>query len=69
MGIAEAALNRIIKLSYDLLGLSSFFTLVSEEVKAWTILHDTTAVQAAGKIHSDMERGFIRAEVIGPNDR
>ena len=68
MGIAEAALNRIIKLSYDLLGLISFFTVVSDEVKAWTIRRDTTAVQAAGKIHSDMERGFIRAEVIGYDD-
>ena len=68
MGIAEAALNRIIKLSYDLLGLISFFTVVSDEVKAWTIRRDTTAEQAAGKIHSDMERGFIRAEVIGYED-
>jgi len=68
MGIAEAALNRIIRLSYDLLGLVSFFTVVSDEVKAWTIRRDTTAVQAVGKIHSDMERGFIRAEVIGYED-
>lgn len=68
MGIAETALDRIIKLSYDLLGLISFFTVVSDEVKAWTIHRDTTAVQAAGKIHSDMERGFIRAEVIGYED-
>jgi len=68
MGITETALNRIIKLSYELLGLISFFTFVSDEVKAWTIHRNTTAVGAAGKIHSDMERGFIRAEVIGHED-
>ena len=68
MGIEEIALNRMIGLSYELLGLVSFFTVVSDEVKAWTIRRDTTALQAAGKIHSDMERGFIRAEVIGYED-
>lgn len=52
------------KLSYDLLGLLSFFTTASGEVKAWTIRRGTTALKAAGKIHTDMERGFIRAEVI-----
>jgi len=65
MGLEELALNRMIRLSYELLGLLSFFTVVSDEVKAWTINRDTTAVKAAGKVHSDMERGFIRAEVIG----
>jgi len=65
MGVTESALNRMIRLSHDLLGLISFFTVVSDEVKAWTIQRDTMAVKAAGKVHSDMERGFIRAEVIG----
>jgi len=68
MGIAETALNRMIGLSYELLELISFFTVVSDEVKAWTISRNSNAVQAAGKIHSDMERGFIRAEVIGYED-
>ena len=68
MGLEEAALNRMLTLSYELLGLISFFTVVSDEVKAWTIHRDTPAVKAAGKIHSDMERGFIRAEVISYED-
>ncbi len=68
MGLEEAALDRMIRLSYDLLGLISFFTVVSDEVKAWSIQRDTPAIKAAGKIHSDMERGFIRAEVIGYHD-
>jgi len=68
MGLEELALNRMIRLSYELLGLLSFFTVVSDEVKAWTINRDTTVVKAAGKVHSDMERGFIRAEVIGYED-
>ncbi|MDY6917071.1 MAG: redox-regulated ATPase YchF [Chloroflexota bacterium] len=65
MGVEEAALDRMITVSYGLLGLISFFTFVSEEVRAWSIPKDSTALKAAGKIHSDMERGFIRAEVIG----
>jgi len=68
MGVTESALNRIIRLSHGLLGLISFFTVVSDEVKAWTIHRDTIAVKAAGKVHTDMERGFIRAEVIGYDD-
>ena len=64
MGIEEAALERIIVLSYELLGLVTFFTHVSDEVRAWSVPRGTPAVKAAGKIHSDMERGFIRAEVI-----
>jgi hypothetical protein len=68
MGVTESALNRMIRLSHDLLGLISFFTVVSDEVKAWTIHRNTTAVKAAGKVHSDMERGFIRAEVISYED-
>jgi len=67
-GLTESGLDRTIKLSYELLGLISFFTTASDEVKAWSIQHGTTAVKAAGKIHSDMERGFIRAEVISYDD-
>ncbi len=67
-GIKESGLERTIKLSYELLGLISFFTTVSAEVKAWSIQNGTTALKAAGKIHSDMERGFIRAEVISYDD-
>jgi len=67
-GIKEAGIDRIIKLSYELLGLISFFTTASAEVKAWSIQTGTEAVKAAGKIHSDMERGFIRAEVISYED-
>lgn len=67
-GLRESGLDRSIKLSYELLGLISFFTIVSAEVKAWSIQQGTSAVKAAGKIHSDMERGFIRAEVISCDD-
>ncbi|MDI6815212.1 MAG: redox-regulated ATPase YchF [Dehalococcoidales bacterium] len=66
--IRESGLDRTIKLSYQLLGLISFFTIASGEVKAWSIQDGTNAVKAAGKIHSDMERGFIRAEVISYDD-
>jgi len=68
LGLIEPALERVIRLSYKLLDLISFFTIVSSELKAWTIPRDTTALQAAGKIHSDIERGFIRAEVVGFDD-
>ena len=67
-GITESGLDQIIKLSYELLGLVSFFSIASDEVRAWSIPSGTSALKAAGKIHSDMERGFIRAEVIGYND-
>jgi len=67
-GLTESGLDRIIKISYELLGLISFFTIASDEVKAWSIQKDTNAVKAAGKIHSDMEKGFIRAEVISYDD-
>ena len=67
-GITESGLDRVIKLSYELLGLISFFTIASGEVKAWSIQKGTNALKAAGKIHSDMERGFIRAEVISYDD-
>ncbi len=68
MGLTEPALNRVIKSSYSLLGLYSFFTTGADEVKAWTIPSNSTAPQAASKIHSDIERGFIRAEVISYTD-
>lgn len=64
MELQESALHRVIRSSYQLLGLTSFFTVGSDEVKAWTIVKDTPALKAAGKIHTDIERGFIRAEVI-----
>ena len=67
-GMSESGLDRIIKLSYELLGLISFFTIASGEVKAWSIQDGTNALKAAGKIHTDMERGFIRAEVITYDD-
>ena len=68
MGLSKPALDRVIDLSYGLLGLISFFTTVSSELKAWTIPGGTPAPKAAGKIHTDMERGFIRAEVISYSD-
>lgn len=68
LGIAEPALSLVIREAYELLGLISFFTVGEDEVRAWTIRAGTPAVRAAGKIHSDMERGFIKAEVIGYDD-
>ena len=68
LGLVEPAVDRIIRLSYKLLGLISFFTTVSEELKAWTVNQGTSAIKAAGKIHSDIEKGFIRAEVVNFND-
>ena len=67
-GLKESGLDRTIKTSYELLGLISFFTIASGEVRAWSVPHETPAPRAAGKIHSDMERGFIRAEVISYDD-
>ena len=66
--ITEPGLERIIRLSYELLGLVTFFTTASDELKAWPIKKNTGALKAAGKIHSDIERGFIRAEVISYDD-
>jgi ribosome-binding ATPase YchF (GTP1/OBG family) len=63
LGLAESALARFIRTAYGLLDLISFFTVGEDEVRAWTIRRGTTARQAAGRIHSDLERGFIRAEV------
>jgi hypothetical protein len=68
LGIPESGLDRLIKKSYALLGLISYLTAGPEEVRAWTIVKGTKAPQAAGKIHSDFERGFIRAEVIAYDD-
>lgn len=68
LGITEPARNRFIRASYHLLDLISFFTVGEDEVRAWTITQGTHARQAAGKIHSDIERGFIRAEVIAYAD-
>jgi len=68
LGIAEPALNRLIQLSYDFLGFISFLTTGEDEVRAWTIKRGTPAQKAAGKIHSDIERGFIRAEVVAYDD-
>ena len=68
MGIESTGLDNLIKASYDLLGLISFLTDGKKECRAWTIKRGTKAPQAAGKIHSDFERGFIRAEVIAFDD-
>ncbi|MCX6005535.1 MAG: redox-regulated ATPase YchF [Chloroflexi bacterium] len=68
IGLKEAAFDVVIRHSYSLLGLISFFTVGTDEVKAWTIQKNTSAVKAAGKVHTDIERGFIRAEVINNND-
>ena len=68
LGLEESGLNKVIKASYDLLGLMSFLTAGEPEVRAWTIKKGTKAPQAAGKIHSDIERGFIRAEIVSFED-
>jgi ribosome-binding ATPase len=68
LGIAEPSRGRIIRLTYDLLGLFSFFTAGEDECRAWTLRRGATAVDAAGAIHSDLARGFIKAEVISVND-
>lgn len=68
LGIESAGLDKMIKASYSLLGLISFLTAGPKEVRAWTIKKGTKAPQAAGKIHSDFERGFIRAEVVAYDD-
>ena len=68
LGLEESGLDKVIKRSYDLLGLMSFLTAGEPEVRAWTIKKGTKAPQAAGKIHSDIERGFIKAEVVSFDD-
>ena len=67
-GLKEPGVDRVIRLSYELLGLITFFSIASGEVRAWSIRNGTDAHRAAGKIHTDMERGFIRAEVISYDD-
>ena len=64
----ESGLDKVIKKSYDLLGLMSFLTAGEPEVRAWTIKKGTKAPEAAGKIHSDIQRGFIKAEVVSYDD-
>jgi len=68
MGVTEPGLDRLIHAGYKLLGLDTFFTAGPKEVRAWTVPHGSSASQAAGAIHTDFERGFIRAEVIGFTD-
>jgi GTP-binding protein YchF len=68
LGIDEPAIDKLTRLLYEVLGLISFFTTTNKEVRAWTVSNGFTAPQAAGAVHSDMERGFIRAEVIKYDD-
>ena len=67
-GITEPSLNRVISFSYDLLGLQSFFTVGPDECRAWTVRRGATAPEAAGEIHTDLQKGFIRAEVVAYQD-
>ena len=68
LGLNESGLDQVIHTGYDTLGLQTFYTVGPKEAHAWTITKGMTAPQAAGKIHTDFERGFIRAEIISPND-
>jgi ribosome-binding ATPase YchF (GTP1/OBG family) len=68
MGMEEPGLNRLIRVGYKLLGLQTYFTAGVKEVRAWTVNVGATAPQAAGVIHTDFEKGFIRAEVIAYSD-
>jgi GTP-binding protein YchF len=68
LGLDEPGLNRVIRAGYELLGLHTFFTAGPKEVRAWTVAKGSTAPQAAGRIHTDFERGFIRAEVVSYAD-
>jgi hypothetical protein len=67
-GLEESAIFRLIRASYQLLGLISFFTVGEDECRAWTIRAGTSALEAAGEIHTDLQRGFIRAEVVNVDD-
>ena len=66
--IETSAMDRVIQKSYELLGLISFFTIGKDEVRAWTVRQGTAAMEAAGAIHTDMQKGFIRAEVLAYDD-
>jgi len=68
MGLEEAGLDRLIRAGYELLSLQTYFTVGPKEARAWTIKNGTSAPQAAGVIHGDFERGFIRAETITYDD-
>ncbi len=68
LGIKESALSRLIRISYKLLGMISFYTYGKDECRAWTIKQGTSAQKAAGVIHTDIEKGFIRAEVVSYDD-
>ena len=68
LGLTERGLNRLIRTSYDLLGYISFLTAGEDDVHAWTIVRGTKAPKAAGKVHTDIERGFIRAEIVAFDD-
>ena len=68
MGLTESGLDKLIKAAFDLLGLMTFLTAGPDECRAWTIVKGTTAPKAAGKIHTDFERGFIRAEIVSYDD-
>ena len=68
IGLDEPGLNRVIRAGYKLLGLQTYFTAGEKEVRAWTVKRGSTAPQAAGVIHTDFERGFIRAETIAYDD-
>jgi GTP-binding protein YchF len=67
-GVQELGLHKVIRLSYDLLGLQSFFTVGEDEVRAWTVRRGASALEAAGAIHTDLQKGFIRAEVVSYDD-
>jgi ribosome-binding ATPase YchF (GTP1/OBG family) len=68
LGLTDSGLKRLVQVGYDILDLVTFFTVVNQDLRAWTVPRGTTALQAAGKIHSDMERGFIKAEVVSIED-
>ena len=68
LGLQESGLQRLIKKSFDMLGLITFLTTGEMETRAWTITKNTSAVEAAGKIHTDLQQGFIRAETIAYDD-
>lgn len=68
LGLSESGLDQVIKTGYETLGLQTFYTIGPKEAHAWTITRGMTAPQAAGKIHTDFEKGFIRAEIITPSD-